>query len=66
MPAANQDADRSSREDQVDRALSLMGEALDILDNLGGVPELAARLDEVIERFKEHEGRWIEPSVAAS
>lgn len=66
MSAVHQDAIRSSREDQVDRALSLMGEALNILDDLSDVPELAARLDEVVERLKEHEGRWIEPSIAVS
>jgi hypothetical protein len=66
MSAAHQDAIRSSRDDQVDRALSLMGEALNILDELGDVAELAARLDEIAERLKEHEGRWIEPSAAVS
>ena len=66
MSAARQDAIHSSREDQVDRALSLMGEALNLLDDLGDVAELAARLDEIVERLKEREGRWIEPSAAVS
>ena len=66
MSAAHQDAIRSSRDDQIDRALSLMGEALNILDELGDVAELAARLDEIAERLKEREGRWIEPSAAVS
>jgi hypothetical protein len=66
MSAAHQDAIRSSRDDQIDRALSLMGEVLNILDELGDVAELAARLDEIAERLKEREGRWIEPSAAVS
>lgn len=53
MSAAHQDAIRSSRGDQIDRALSLMGEALNILDDLGDVAELAARLDEIAERLKD-------------
>ena len=57
---------RSSRDDQIDRALSLMGEALNILDDLGDVAELAARLDEIAERLKERKDRWIKPSTAAS
>ena len=53
MAAAGQDADRSSGEERVDRALALLGEALQIIDELGDAPDLAARLDEVIERLKE-------------
>ena len=37
-------------------ALSLMGEALAILDELDDAPDLAARLDEIIERLKERAG----------
>jgi hypothetical protein len=66
MSAAHQDANRPSRDDQINRALSLMGEALNILDDLGDVAELAARLDEVVERLKQHKGRWIEPPIVVS
>jgi hypothetical protein len=56
MPAASPDVNRSSREEQVTSALSFMGEALVILDELGDTPELAARLDEIIERLNERAG----------
>ena len=56
MPATSPEADRSFREERVTSALSLMGEALAILDELDDAPDLAARLDEIIERLKERAG----------
>ena len=43
MPATSPEADRSFREERVTSALSLMGEALAILDELDDAPDLAAR-----------------------
>lgn len=56
MSATSPETDRSFREERVTIALSLMGEALTILDELGDTPELAARLDEIIERLRERAG----------
>ena len=56
MPATSPETDLSFRKERVASALSLMAEALKILDELEDAPELAARLDEIIERLKERAG----------
>jgi hypothetical protein len=54
MAAANQDADQTSNEAPLDRAMSMLVEALQILDAQGVPPELGARLQGVIEDLNDH------------
>ena len=49
MAAANQDADQTSNQAPLDRALSMLVEALQVLDAQEVPPELGARLQGVIE-----------------
>ena len=54
MPAANQDADPASAQAPLDRAMSMLVEALEILDSAEVPFELGARLQGVIESLKDH------------
>ena len=53
MPAANSDADQGSSEESLDKAISHLVDALQILDTLETYPEAAARLQWVIDLLKE-------------
>ena len=53
MPASMQDVDRLPRNLQVGRAMTLLNEALDIVDNLEDRPDIGARLQHVIECLRE-------------
>ncbi len=57
MPAASEEADRSSGEPTADRALALLAEALQIIDALGSCPDIGARLHEIIEALEERRER---------
>ncbi|MCH8614868.1 hypothetical protein LZ016_01940 [Sphingomonas sp. SM33] len=54
MAAANQDADQTSNQAPLDRALSMLVEALQILDAQEVPPELGARLQGVIEDLNDY------------
>ena len=57
MSAAANDGDRSTGDERVDRLIDLLGEAIEIVDDLGDWPDVGARLHEVldaIERRREH------------
>lgn len=53
MPAAIQGADGRDIDLTVDHALSLLQEALGIVDHLGDCPEIGARLQHVIDCLEE-------------
>lgn len=52
MPAASNGAGRSASEDRINHALSLLSEALRILDDSEEFPELGARLQEIIDALE--------------
>ena len=52
MPAGTQDADDRSEDWTIERALTLLEEALDIIDRREAPPEIGARLQEVIEQVQ--------------
>lgn len=54
MAAAAQDADPASADAPLDRALSMLVEALGILDTEDVPLELGARLQGIIEELKDH------------
>jgi hypothetical protein len=56
MTAATQDAGGSSIGPTVGRVLSLLQQALQMLDEMGDCPELGARLQEVIDALEERSG----------
>lgn len=56
MPAASQEDGASSRQEGLARVLTLLREALQIVDLLGEYPEHGAKLNEVIESFEEELG----------
>lgn len=53
MPAANQGADDSPDDVTVDRALTLLEQALEIVDRWGDCPAIGARLQQVIDDLEE-------------
>jgi len=53
MPAPNMEADGSSRDEKLQRAISLLETALALLDELGDHPEAGARLSGIIEALKD-------------
>jgi hypothetical protein len=60
MAAANRDAGPASDQAPFDRALSMLVEALEILDAEGVPPEFGARLQGVIEELREYRSDWRE------
>jgi hypothetical protein len=42
--------------ENIRRALALLQEALELVDSIGTVPEIGARLQEVIDALDEHQG----------
>jgi hypothetical protein len=54
MAAANWDAGPASDEAPLERALSLLASALEILDAEGVPPEFGARLQGVIDELREY------------
>jgi hypothetical protein len=52
MPAASKEADGSSRHQRIARAILLLDEALQIIDDLEDLPELGARLHGLIDELK--------------
>lgn len=52
MPATTREADGSSRQTRVLRAVALMEEALQIIDDLEDYPEVGARLHGLVESLK--------------
>ena len=52
MPAANHEPGASLRKERA-RVLSLLREALEVLDTLGKYPDLGARLNDIIESLRE-------------
>lgn len=56
VPAASQDVGASPDEERVKRALLLLREALQIIDDIGEYPEAGAKLNDVIESLFEECG----------
>lgn len=56
MPATSEEADGSSRQEGTERAIALLEEALQIMDDLGEFPELGARLHGLIEALRDESG----------
>jgi hypothetical protein len=54
MAAANRDAGPASDQAPIERALSMLVEALEILDAEVVPPEVGARLQAVIDELREH------------
>ena len=54
MAAANRDAGPASDQAPIERALSMLVEALEILDSEVVPPEFGARLQAVIDELREH------------
>lgn len=53
MPAATQGADDSSRDERLQRAITLLSQALSLIDQLEEYPELGARLQGLIEDLRD-------------
>ena len=53
MPAANDGADWSLREQRLRRSISLLEESIYLIDEIGGYADLGARLAGVIDALKE-------------
>ena len=53
MPAASQGADGSPEDWTVDRALLLLEQALQIIDQWGDCPAIGARLQQVVDEVEE-------------
>lgn len=53
MPASMQDVERLPRCVQVERAINLLNEALNIVDDLADRPDIGARLQHVLETLRE-------------
>lgn len=53
MSAADKEASGSSRAEQIQRAILLLDEALQIIDGVGDFPELGARLHGLIKDLKD-------------
>jgi hypothetical protein len=53
MPAASQGAEDSPEDWSSDRALSLLEQALEIIDRWGDSPAIGARLQQVLEDVEE-------------
>jgi len=60
MAAASQDAGPASDQAPFERALSMLVEALEILDAEDVPPEFGARLQGIIEELTEHRSGWQE------
>ena len=60
MAAATRDAGPASDQAPFERALSMLVEALEILDAQDVPPEFGARLQGVIEELMEHRSGWQE------
>lgn len=56
VPAAPQDVGVSSGEERVVRALVLLREALQIIDDIGEYPEVGAKLNDVVECLVQDSG----------
>ena len=56
MPAASQGADDSSEDFTVERALTLLDQALEIIDGWGDCPAIGARLQQVVDEVEERRG----------
>lgn len=53
MHAASQEADGPSRDERIQRALALLNEALQIIDDLEEFPAVGARLCSVVEALND-------------
>jgi hypothetical protein len=53
MPASMQEVDRMPRSVQVERVITLLNEALDLVDDLADRPDFGARLQHVLDSLRE-------------
>jgi hypothetical protein len=53
MSAAKRDGDRSSGDERVDHLLDHLSKAIELVDELGDWPDVAARLHEVLDTVGE-------------
>jgi hypothetical protein len=53
MPASMQEVDRMPRSVQVERVITLLNEALDLVDDLADRPDIGARLQHVLDSLRE-------------
>lgn len=53
MSAAMRDGDRSIYDERVERLLNLLGQAIEVVDELGDWHDVGARLHEVLDAVQE-------------